>query len=60
MSLLPKFRPHPATSPLYAVHPYQRFVPPKVKVFIKFLSEHFGKRYDWAIHPAEAPLAELM
>jgi len=58
--LLPQFLPYPATSPLHAVHPYQRFVPPKVKVFIAFLSEHFGDEYDWAIHPTEAKLAAPM
>lgn len=56
VELLPQFAPYPATSSLHAVHPYQRFVPPKVKVFIAFLSEHFGGDYDWAVHPAEAPL----
>lgn len=55
VKLLPKYSPHPATSPLHVVHPYQRFVPPKVKVFIAFLGEHFGEGYDWAV-PTEAPV----
>ncbi len=51
--LLPDFSPSPATSTLYAVHPYPRFVPPKVRVFIEFLIERFNENYDWAIDPAE-------
>ncbi len=30
------------------VHPYQRFVPPKVKTFVDFLVKRYGKGYDWA------------
>ncbi len=60
VKLLPAYPPHPATSALYAVHPYQRFVPPKVKVFIDFLIERFGKDYDWSEHPAETLPAALM
>ena len=40
--------PVPDRTPLYAVHPYQRFVPPKVKTFVDFLVNHYGKGYDWA------------
>ncbi len=39
--------PAPDRTPLYAVHPYHRFVPPKVKVFADFLAERFGTGYDW-------------
>jgi DNA-binding transcriptional LysR family regulator len=39
---------HPERTPLYAVHPYQRFVPPKVKTFVDFLVDRYGKDYDWA------------
>lgn len=58
--LLPAFKPYPETSPLYAVHPYQRFIPPKVRVFIDFLKEHFGPQYDWSQNPAEANLPDFM
>jgi DNA-binding transcriptional LysR family regulator len=58
--LLPAYSPYPATSALYAVHPYKRFVPPKVKVFIDFLVERFDKNYDWSAHPAETLPAALM
>lgn len=60
VKLLPAYPPYPATSTLYAVHPYQRFVPPKVKVFIDFLIERFDKDYDWSAHPAEILPAALM
>jgi DNA-binding transcriptional LysR family regulator len=60
IKLLPAYPPYPATSALYAVHPYQRFVPPKVKVFIDFLIERFDKDYDWSEHPAETLPAALM
>lgn len=52
VELLPKHPPYPATSALYAVHPYQRFIPPKVRVFIDFLVERFGSGYDWAKEPS--------
>ena len=60
VKLLPAYSPYPATSALYAVHPYKRFVPPKVKVFIDFLIERFDKDYDWSAHPAETLPAALM
>ena len=41
-------QPDPDSTPLYAVHPYQRYVPPKVKAFTEFLAERFGAGYDWA------------
>jgi len=60
VKLLPAYPTYPASSALYAVHPYQRFVPPKVKVFIDFLIERFDKDYDWSAHPAEILPAALM
>jgi len=53
VELLPKYPPYPATSTLYAVHPYQKFVPPKVRVFVDFLSELFGQNYSWSTDPSE-------
>jgi DNA-binding transcriptional LysR family regulator len=32
----------PVESPIYAVYPYRRHVPPKVRVFIEFVSAHFA------------------
>ena len=60
LKLLPAYSPHPATSTLYAVHPYKRFVPPKVRVFIDFLIERFERGYDWSAHPADTMPAALM
>jgi DNA-binding transcriptional LysR family regulator len=48
VEVLPKHPPVPDRAPLYAVHPYQRFVPPKVKTFVEFLVNRYGKGYDWA------------
>ena len=48
VDLLPKHPPVPDWAPLYAVHPYQRFVPPKVKTFVEFLVNRYGRGYDWA------------
>ena len=48
VEVLPANPPVPDRTPLYAVHPYQRFVPPKVKTFVEFLVKRYGKRYDWA------------
>ena len=56
---LPDFKPYPQTTPLYAVHPYQRFVPPKVRVFIAFLVDHFGEGYDWAVDPTDVVVGDL-
>lgn len=60
VELLPNYSPYPATSTLYAVHPYQRFIPPKVRVFIDFLVERFNGEYDWSIDPMDVPAATLM
>ena len=51
VEVLPEYVPVPNHSPLYAVHPYQRFVPPKVKTFVDFLVAHFGRDYDWTSPP---------
>jgi len=53
VEVLPAYAPYPATSELYTVHPYQRFIPPKVRVFIDFLVEHFSDAYDWSVNPAD-------
>ncbi len=47
VEVMPKNPPVPDRTPLYAVHPYQRFVPPKVKTFVDFLAKRFGRDYDW-------------
>ncbi len=48
VEVLPKHPPVPDRTPIYAVHPYQRFVPPKVKTFVDFLVNRHDKDYDWA------------
>jgi DNA-binding transcriptional LysR family regulator len=48
VEILPGISPSPARVPLYAVHPYRRFVPPKVKVLVDFLARRFGDNYDWS------------
>ena len=53
VQLLPKYTPYPTTSSLNTVHPYQRFIPPKVRMFIDFLTEHFSSDYDWSVNPAD-------
>ena len=50
VEVMPEHPPVPDRTPLYAVHPYQRFVPPKVKTFMDFLVDRYGKGYDWAHH----------
>lgn len=40
VELLPEYSPDPASTPVNAVFPYQRFVPPKLRVFIDYLAEH--------------------
>ncbi|MEM7096667.1 MAG: LysR family transcriptional regulator [Pseudomonadota bacterium] len=53
VELLADYPPYPATSSIYAVHPYQRFIPPKVRMFIDFLVERFGPQYDWHLDPVD-------
>jgi DNA-binding transcriptional LysR family regulator len=48
VEIMPRVRPNPARVPLYAVHPYRRFVPPKVKALSDFLARRFGDDYDWS------------
>lgn len=52
VEVMPEFLPIPHRTPLYAVHPYQRFVPPKVKTFIDFLADRFAGDYNWATAPS--------
>jgi len=51
IEVLTDYPPYPTSSTLYAVHPYQRFMPPKVRIFIEFLAERFGQDYDWSMDP---------
>ncbi len=48
VEILPEHPPVPDRTPIYAVHPYQRFVPPKVKTFVDFLANRYGEGYDWS------------
>ena len=48
VEILPGVSPNPARVPLYAVHPYRRFVPPKVRTLVDFLASRFGDDYDWS------------
>ncbi len=45
--VLPQYRAEPATTPLYAVYPHQRHLPPKVRAFIDFLAHRFAAAYAW-------------
>ena len=47
VEVMPKHPPVPERTPLFVVHPYQRFVPPKVKTFVDFLMNRYSKDYDW-------------
>ncbi len=53
VEVLTKHPPVPDRTPLYAVHPYQRFVPPKVKTYVDFLVKRYGKGYDWSRHQGD-------
>jgi DNA-binding transcriptional LysR family regulator len=48
VEVLPDYPPEPYLTPVYTVHPYQRFVPPKVTAFTGFLAKRFRQGYDWA------------
>ena len=48
VEIMPGVSPDPQRVPLYAVHPYRRFVPPKVKTLVEFLARRFGDDYDWS------------
>lgn len=45
--VLPEFQVVPEATPLYALYPHQRHLPPKVRAFIDFLVERFAARYEW-------------
>jgi len=60
VKLLPAYKPYPTTSSLYAVHPYQRFIPPKVRIFIDFLVERFSNSYDWSVNPSDIEPLDLI
>ncbi len=45
--VLPEFQIVPQASPLYAVYPHQRHLPPKVRAFIDFLVERFAAQPGW-------------
>lgn len=46
--VLADYRPDPADTPLYAVYPHQKHLPAKVRVFVDFLAQRFGRETDWA------------
>ncbi|MEE8210533.1 MAG: LysR family transcriptional regulator [Acidiferrobacterales bacterium] len=45
--VLPKFQVAPKDTPLYALYPHQRHLPPKVRAFIDFLVERFAREVGW-------------
>jgi DNA-binding transcriptional LysR family regulator len=45
--VLPEYRAVPKASPLYAVYPHQRHLPPKVRAFIDFLAARFAAQPGW-------------
>lgn len=47
--VLTEYTPDPADTPLHAVYPHQRHLPPKVRVFIDFLANRFGRERAWAV-----------
>ena len=47
VEILADVRAIPDTTPLYALYPHQRHLPPKVRVFIDFLVERFAAPYAW-------------
>lgn len=47
VELMPTASPSPHRVALFAVHPYKRFVPPKVKAMVDFMANRFGDNYDW-------------
>jgi len=46
--LLTGYAPDPSETPVYAVHAYARFVPPKVRTFIDHLARRFQDERTWA------------
>ena len=45
--VLGKFQVVPEASPLYAVYPHQRHLPPKIRAFVDFLVERFATETEW-------------
>ncbi len=45
--VLPEYRCVPEVTPLYAVYPHQRYLPPKVRAFVDFLADRFATRAHW-------------
>ena len=50
--VLADYRVVPEASPLYAVYPHQRHLPPKVRAFIDFLAARFAAQEGWGANPA--------
>ncbi len=48
LEVLPEFQIIPKDTPLYALYPHQRHLPPKVRVFIDFLVERFAGETKWS------------
>ena len=46
--VLSDHQPDPVETPLYAVYPRQKHLPPKVRAMIDFLVEQFGQETEWA------------
>ncbi|MFQ5937223.1 MAG: LysR family transcriptional regulator [Acidiferrobacterales bacterium] len=47
LQVLPEFEVVPKDSPLYALYPHQRHLPPKVRAFIDFLVARFAGEESW-------------
>lgn len=47
VEVLSKYQVVPKDTPLYALYPHQRHLPPKVRVFIDFLVERFAGETKW-------------
>lgn len=48
LEVLPEFQIIPKDTPLYALYPHQRHLPPKVRVFIDLLVERFSGETKWS------------
>ncbi len=48
LEVLPEFQIIPKDTPLYALYPHQRHLPPKVRVFIDLLVERFAGETKWS------------
>ena len=49
--VLRQFEAVPQSTPLYAVYPHQRHLPPKVRAFVDFLAQRFAAAYAWDARP---------